>query len=69
MTNLAAKSEQHRDPESAPSGIPDAVLVSFIQELMSEERRYGFDRKDQSSDRRKAVKELVMRYAKRLDSP
>ena len=69
MTDLATKSEQPSNSDSGPNGIPDAVLVPFIQDLMSEERRYGFDLQGQISDRRKAVRELVIRYAKRIESP
>lgn len=53
--------------EPADPTIPDSMLASFIQDVMAEERRYGYERRDAKSDRQKAVRELVIRYAKKLE--
>jgi hypothetical protein len=55
--------------EPNPSGIPDDVLRRFIQEVMEEERRYGYERRDSKSERQKVIKDLVLRWAKKLESP
>jgi len=55
--------------EPEPPGIPDNVLRPFIQEVMEEERRYGYERRDSKSERQRAIKDLVLRWAKKLESP
>lgn len=53
--------------EPAEPTVPPPLLAAFIQDVMGEERRYGYERRDAKSDRVKAVKDLVIRYAKKLE--
>ena len=42
------------------------VLPDFIRDLIQEERRFAYERQNQQTARRTAIKELVIRYAKKL---
>lgn len=53
--------------KNGASEIPHDMLQSFISDLMSIQRRYGFERLGAATDRKAEVKQLVIKYAKKME--